>query len=41
MINKEFYKDIEIISEVKGLPKELLFEGFRKALLNGFKKIFE
>ena len=38
MINKEFYKDIEIISEVKGLPKELLFEGFRKALLNGFKK---
>ena len=38
MISKEFYKQLEIISEERGLSIDQLLDSFRKALINAYKR---
>lgn len=40
MINKEFFKNAEDVAQVKGISVEDVYEVFRKALVNSFKKIY-
>jgi len=38
MVNKEFYKQLELLAEDKGLSLEQLLEAFEKGLINGYKR---
>ncbi|MCL2521365.1 MAG: transcription termination factor NusA [Erysipelotrichales bacterium] len=40
MVRKEFFKQIEIIAEEKGINVEDLYEAFRKAMVNAFRKMY-
>lgn len=40
MINKEFFKNAEEVAESRGISVEDVYEVFRKALVNSFKKIY-
>ena len=38
MTSKEFYKQLEVVAESKGLTLEQVLEAMRKALINGYKR---
>ena len=40
MINKEFFKNAEEVAQARGLTVEDVYEIFKKALVNSFKKIY-
>lgn len=40
MINKEFFKNAEEVAETRGITVEDVYEIFKKALVNSFKKIY-
>lgn len=40
MINKEFFKNAEEVAEARGITVEDVYEIFKKALVNSFKKIY-
>lgn len=40
MTSKEFYKQLEIVAEEKGLKLEQLLDAFEKGLINGYKREF-
>ncbi len=40
MINKEFFKNAEEVAESRGITVEDVYEIFKKALVNSFKKIY-
>ena len=40
MISKEFYKQIDVICEERGLSVEQLLDSFRKGLISAYKKTY-
>lgn len=40
MVSKEFFKQLSIVSEEKGIPLDDLLEAFKKSLLNAYKRTY-
>ena len=40
MTSKEFYKQLELVAEERGLSLEQLLDSFKKGLINAYKKTY-